>query len=61
MGKSKCGSHLLVVIYKIQANHDAMVSSSYKIWIWSLRLKKPNFIGLQANLGIGKEKEEEAK
>jgi hypothetical protein len=24
MGRSKCGSHLLMVIYKIQANHDGM-------------------------------------
>jgi hypothetical protein len=24
MGRSKCGSHLLMIIYKIQANHDAI-------------------------------------
>jgi hypothetical protein len=27
MSKSKCGSYLLIVIYNIQANHDAMESS----------------------------------
>ncbi len=24
MSRSKCGSHLLMIIYNIQANHDAM-------------------------------------